>query len=159
MMWRRVVLFFFLFSFFACCFFNTKERARGEKKMMKCFVFCSFFFSRERELFFRDALPPLFLRTKFSHSHTKKYKYVYPRVHRNAQSLQKSGRDHQRGGQGESAGTNFVHGRSRLGVLAHSPRRIFFAFFFYRQNGRSRAVAGEKKMSLTWKRAERFMGS
>ena len=97
-------------------------------------MFCSFFFpERERHLF-----PPLFLRTNF-HTHTqKKYEYVYPRVHRNAQSLQKSGRDHQRGGQGESAGTNFVHGRSRLGVLAHFPRRDFFLlFFFYPQNGRS----------------------
>ena len=108
------------------------KRARGEKKNDACERFVPFFpRERERESL-RDApLRFTFYAHKFSHTTKKKIEYVYPRVHRNAQSLQKSGGDNQRGGQGESAGTNFVHGRSRLGVLAHFPRRIFFAFFFF----------------------------
>jgi hypothetical protein len=125
-MWRGVVFFFFFFFFLFSFFASTcgavsylyKTRARGEKMMEDC----SFFF------FPREALHPasLFFTHRISRSHKQtKNEYVHPRVHRNAQSLQKSGRDHQRGGQGESVGTNFVHGRSRLGVLAHFPRRLF----------------------------------
>jgi len=122
-----LLLLVLVFRVHTCCFLY-KTQARGEKKMTKEEI-CSFFSHREREE------PPLhFFYARITHTHnkTKKNEYVHPRVHRNAQSLQKSGRDHQRGGQGESAGTDFVHGRSRLGVLAHFPRRVFFCFL-YRQ--------------------------
>lgn len=71
MMWRRVVLFFFLFSFFACCFFNIKRtRARGEKNdEMFCFV--PFFFPERETCLWHLSDSPLFLRTNF-HTHTHK---------------------------------------------------------------------------------------
>jgi len=121
-----LLLLVLVFRVHTCCFLY-KTQARGEKKMMKEEI-CSFFSHRERE----EAPPRTTFFTHELQHKQKKNEHVHPRVHRNAQSLQKSGRDHQRGGQGESAGTNFVHGRSRLGVLAHFPRLFFFCFL-YRQ--------------------------
>ena len=81
---------------------------------------------------------------KKSDYHVKEEIYnVDPRVHRNAQPLQTSGGNHQCRGEGKSAGTDFVHGRSREGVSRRFPTTtmlivfflliIVFPFFFWRK--------------------------